>query len=75
MEPVIILKGSLYEIYLDEQNKENYKECKSIIIAYNNICDNVVGCNYLVEIVTLNELDNFIKEKEQYLQYIANDIF
>jgi len=75
MEPVIILKGSLYEIYLNEQNKECYEESKSLIIAYNNICDNVIAENYLIEIVTIDELDNFLKEKKRWLQSLANDIF
>jgi hypothetical protein len=75
MEPVIILKGSLYEIYLDKDNKECYEEVKRSIIAYNNICDNVIGENYLIEIVTIDELDNFLKEKKSWLQYLINDIF
>ena len=75
MEPLIILKGSLYEIYLNEQNKECYEELKSLIIAYNNICDNVIVENYLIEIVTIDELDNFLKEKKRWLQSLANDIF
>jgi len=75
MEPLIILKGSLYEIYLNEQNKECYEERKSLIIAYNNICDNVIAENYLIEIVTIDELENFLKEKKRWLQFLANDIF
>ena len=75
MEPLIILKGSLYEIYLNEQKKECYEERKSLIIAYNNICDNVIAENYLMEIVTIDELDNFLKEKKRWLQSLANDIF
>ena len=75
MEPLIILKGSLYEIYLNEQNKECYEERKSLIIAYNNICDNVVAENYLIEIVTIDELEKFLKEKKRWLQFLANDIF
>jgi len=75
MGPLIILKGSLYEIYLNEQNKECYEERKSLIIAYNNICDNVIAENYLMEIVTIDELDNFLKEKKRWLQSLANDIF
>ena len=75
MEPVIILKGLLYEIYLDKENKARYEEVKRSIIAYNNICDNVIGENYLIEIVTIDELDNFLKEKQGWLQYLINDIF
>jgi hypothetical protein len=71
MEPLIILKGSLYEIYLDKDNNE----VKRSIITYNNICDNVIGENYLIEIVTIDELDNFLKEKQSWLQYLINDIF
>ena len=75
MEPVIILKGLLYEIYLDKENKEHYEEVKRSIITYNNICDNVIVGNYLIEIVTIDELDNFLKEKKSWLQYLAYDIF
>lgn len=75
MEPVIILKGLLYEIYLDKENKKCYKEVKSSIIAYNNICDNVISENYLIEIVVIDELANFLKEKKRWLQNIIDEIY
>lgn len=72
MAPLIILKGSLYEIYLDDQNKECYEKTNSLIITYNYICENVISENYLIEIVTIDELNNFLKDKKQWLQSIAN---
>ena len=60
---------------MDKENKECYNEVKSSIIAYNNICDNVISENYLIEIVTIDELDNFLKEKKRWLQNLIDEIY
>lgn len=71
-EPVIVLKGKLFEGYL-EKNIE-LREVNYLQVAFNYLSENYDPFfHYVTHIVTVNKLSDFIEEKEKQLEQIFKE--
>jgi hypothetical protein len=72
VDPLIILDGLLYEAYIDEEGHFRLNEIKHMPVSFGYISARYNRFNYIVEIVTIDELPNLLLKKLQWIKNISN---
>jgi len=75
VDPIIVLDGLLYEAYLNQKNKLELEETTHIPVSLGYISPAYKRQDYLVDIVTLNELPNLLIKKRKWLEDIKCSIY
>ena len=73
-EPIIIFKGQMLEAYLNDQDELELNEINHIPIIFNRISPNYDRYGYLVDVVKVEELPNYLVEKEKWFNDIIKKI-
>lgn len=69
-EPVVVIKGKLFEATLNDNLELNINEVDYSQVNFNYLSPNYEERRYVVHIVTSNQLTNFIEVKKQSLKNI-----
>ena len=75
IDPIIVLDGLLYEAYLNQKNGLELKESGHIPVSFGYISPAYKRYDYLVDIVTLDELPNLLIKKRKWLENIKRSIY
>ena len=75
IDPIVVLDGLLYEYYLGHKNELELKEINHIPVSFGYISPAYKRYDYLVDIVTLDELPNLLIKKRKWLEDIKCSIY
>ena len=75
IDPIIVFDGLLYEAYLNQKNELELKESSHIPVSFGYISPAYKRYDYLVDIVTLDELPNLLIKKRKWLEDIKCSIY
>jgi hypothetical protein len=70
--PVVLVDGKLFESYIDENNNIKLEESDHIVYSFNYVSPKYSNKQYLVDIVTLNGLNNYLSSRYKWLDYMIN---
>ena len=73
-EPIIIFDGDLYEAFLDEKDDIKLEKVNRILVSFDYKSPAYNRYSYGVQIITLPELQNYILEKEKWLDSLGEII-
>lgn len=75
VDPIIVLDGLLYEAYLNQKNELEIKETSHIPVSFGYISPAYKRHDYLVDVVTLDELPNLLTKKRKWLENIKCSVY
>lgn len=72
VDSIIALEGLLYEAYLNVDNHLELLEIQHIPVSFGYVSNQYNRIDYLVEIVTINELPNLLLNKQKWIAHVRN---
>jgi len=78
-EPLVILNGKIFEAYMDSKQNLIVKEVKHIPISFGYLSNNYTRtqskyAKYIVELITVDFLPNYLVNKDQWLEHLLSSI-
>jgi len=70
--PLIILDGELLDVFLDDDNNLELVEKNHILYRFNYQSPSYDEDSYMVDIIRIDEIDNFIVKQKEWLEHMAN---
>ena len=72
--PLIVVNSRLFEAYLKDNDEINVAEVNHIVYGFNYASPNYASNQYLVDIVTLSGLDNYLDQQRLWISDMFNTI-
>lgn len=70
--PLIVTNSRLFESYLEDDGKITIDEAEHIVYSFNYASPNYKSKQYLVDIVTLSGLDNYLEKQNVWIESMFN---
>jgi hypothetical protein len=74
IEQIVVVDGLLYEVYLGRDNKLQVHDANHLLVAFRYVSPNYRRRCYLIELVTLKQLQKLMKSKIDWIQDVSNKI-
>lgn len=74
-EPLVVIDGSLFECYLNEKQKMVVQKAKYIQYGLHYASPNYKAHQYMVDIVMLKYLDEYLSLREEWVKNIYSSLF
>ena len=72
--PLVIVDSRLFEAYLENNDELKINEAEHIVYSFNYASPNYKSKQYLVDIVTLSGLDNYLDQQSVWIDSIFNTL-